>query len=221
MKDFIPGPDNEFDTWATSLPAYLTTDATAPPTTPAQKAALQTALAAWTTDYDAHLKAKTAALTASEAKDATRAASEAAYRQIIGDIQRDPATTDTQRVAMRVTVPKQTRTPVGEIESHPILTKTNTSTRLRHRLSFADSETPASSAKPAGAQFCEIRMQLAGTEPVNPDLMPQLAMESRAPHRNDFDPGDEGKTAFYALRWLNTKGEPGPWSPVYSAVVPG
>ncbi len=93
--------------------------------------------------------------------------------------------------------------------------------RLRHRLFFADSETPTSSAKPEGAKFCEIRMTLGGDKPTDPDSMSQLAMESRSPHRNDFDPGDEGKTAFYALRWLNTAGDPGPWSPVYSAVVPG
>ena len=89
------------------------------------------------------------------------------------------------------------------------------------RSGFADSLTPEHSAKPAGAKFCEIHEQLAGPAPANPDTMPQLAMESRSPHRNDFDPGDEGKTAFYALRWLNTTGDPGPWSPVYSAVVPG
>ena len=46
-------------------------------------------------------------------------------------------------------------------------------------------------------------------------------MESRSPHRNDFDPGQEAQTAHYAFPWLNTTGTPGPWSPFYSLVVPG
>lgn len=221
MPDAVPGPDDKFDKWIDPLVTYLTTDSTAPVTTPAQKQALQGALVPWQTDYAAHLKAQKAALTAAEAKDATRKRTEAVVRQIIGDIQRLPATTDAQRTAMQVTVPKQGRSAVGEIDTHPVLTKTDTSTRLRHRLFFADSDTPDSAAKPEGAKFCEIRMTLGGEKPANPETMPQLAMESRAPHRNDFDPGDEGKTAHYALRWLNTRGQPGPWSPVYSAIVPG
>jgi hypothetical protein len=221
MPDYIPPPDDKYDHWAKSLVAYLTTDATAPALDAATKTALTNALTAWETPYTTHVQAQKAALTAAQAKDDARAVSEAVFRQIIGDIQNDPATTDVQRTAMQVTVPKDGRTPVGEIETYPVMVKIDTSTRLIHRLFFADSETPNSSAKPGGAKFCEIRMQLAGTAPIDPETMAPLAMESRAPHRNDFDPGDEGKTAYYAMRWLNTKGQPSPWSPIYNTVVPG
>ena len=44
--------------------------------------------------------------------------------------------------------------------------------------------------------------------------MPLLAMDSRPPHRTDFDPGDVGKTAYYALRWISSKGAMGPWSAI-------
>jgi len=36
-----------------------------------------------------------------------------------------------------------------------------------------------------------------------------------------FDPADAGKTAYYWLRWENTKGEIGPWSAVASATITG
>jgi|GEM_PF-6208256 len=39
--------------------------------------------------------------------------------------------------------------------------------------------------------------------------------------RNDFPPEDLGKTAYYAPRWINTTGAPGPWSQIYNAIVPG
>jgi hypothetical protein len=34
-----------------------------------------------------------------------------------------------------------------------------------------------------------------------------------------FKPEDGGRTAFYQLRWVSTRGEKGPWSEVTSATV--
>ena len=48
-----------------------------------------------------------------------------------------------------------------------------------------------------------------------------LAMETRAPYRADFEAPDAGKTVYFAFRWVNTTGKPGPWSQIYSAVCPG
>jgi hypothetical protein len=53
------------------------------------------------------------------------------------------------------------------------------------------------------------------------DSRKRQTLKSRSPHCNNFDPGDEGKTAYYALRWLNTKGDPGQWSQIYSLFVLG
>ena len=48
-----------------------------------------------------------------------------------------------------------------------------------------------------------------------------LAIETRSPYRADFEAPDAGKTVYFAFRWLNTKGQPGPWSQIYDAVCPG
>lgn len=50
--------------------------------------------------------------------------------------------------------------------------------------------------------------------------MPLLGMAGRAPYRADFAPETIGQTVYFALRWINTHGETGPWSEVFSAVVP-
>lgn len=65
-------------------------------------------------------------------------------------------------------------------------------------------------APPAGAKFRKIRLQIGAPAPADPAKMEALAMENRASNRNDFDPGDAGKTAYYALRWITQKGELGP-----------
>ena len=181
MPDFIPPADDQFHTWADDLVTYLTSNSEAPPLNAATKTSLTAAFAAWSTPYDAHLTAQRDALTKAQAKDDARDTFTALLRKIVGDLQRADATTDSQRVAMQITVPKDGRTAVGEIESHPVFTKIDTSTRLRHRLFFADSETPGSSAKPAGAKFCEIRFHLAanGTPntplPTDPETLETLA----------------------------------------------
>lgn len=35
----------------------------------------------------------------------------------------------------------------------------------------------------------------------------------------DFPSSEAGKTAYYALRWVSTRGDKGPWSEVTAATV--
>jgi len=67
---------------------------------------------------------------------------------------------------------------------------------------------------------CEIREQIGGTRPLDPNAMAFLAMDTRTPYNAVFEPGDVGKTAWFAFRWVNTRGETGPWSEVFEAIVP-
>ena len=39
-----------------------------------------------------------------------------------------------------------------------------------------------------------------------------LALDTRTPYRADWTGADAGKIAHYLLRWVNTRGEKGPWS---------
>jgi predicted phage tail protein len=41
------------------------------------------------------------------------------------------------------------------------------------------------------------------------------------PYLTDSAGADAGKTAHYWLRWVNTRGEAGPWSDTISATIPG
>ncbi|MBL9001499.1 MAG: hypothetical protein JNK25_10230 [Phycisphaerae bacterium] len=58
------------------------------------------------------------------------------------------------------------------------------------------------------------------TEPVgDPATFSFLTMTTRPSVRAEFRSGDGGKTAVYMLRWVNTRGEKGPWSEVTTATV--
>jgi hypothetical protein len=42
---------------------------------------------------------------------------------------------------------------------------------------------------------------------------------SRTPFQAEFKAGEGGKTAVYMARWVNTRGEKGPWSEITTATV--
>ena len=44
-------------------------------------------------------------------------------------------------------------------------------------------------------------------------------MTTRPSFRAEFKAGDGGKTAVYMTRWINTRGEKGPWSEITTATV--
>jgi len=53
----------------------------------------------------------------------------------------------------------------------------------------------------------------------NPAALVFLTMTTKATFRAEFKPGEGGKTAVYMARWLNTRGEKGPWSEIATATV--
>ena len=55
--------------------------------------------------------------------------------------------------------------------------------------------------------------------PTDPAVHSFLTMTIRPRVRAEFRAGDEGKTAVYMLRWVNARGEKGPWSAVCAAAV--
>ncbi len=222
MADYIPAPDDEFDTYAvTKFAPYAQANGTALGIPAADLTTLSAALTGWGYSWTGFVNAESAFRSATDDKGTKRGALEAAIRAIAGKVQVATGVTDAQKEALGITVRKTTRTPVAVPTTVPSFQRIDTSTRAILRLFIVDATTPDSKAKPPGVQGCEIREQVGGTAPVDPETMSLLAIETRMPYRADFEAMDVGKTVFFALRWRNTRGEPGPWSAVQSAVVPG
>ncbi len=95
-------------------------------------------------------------------------------------------------------------------------------TRLTHELRLVDEGSPTRRGKPAGVAGAEVWVKLvdAGTPaPTDPAALSFLTLTSRPTVRTEFKAHDGGKTAVYMLRWVNTRGEKGPWSEICSATV--
>ena len=55
--------------------------------------------------------------------------------------------------------------------------------------------------------------------PTDPAALAFLTMTTRPGFRAEFKAGEGGKTAVYMARWINTRGEKGPWSEITTATV--
>ncbi len=217
---FIPNPDDDFDHWVTKFYTWVNSHGTSHGLSAAQITAFTTLWNTWNTEWSDFNTAEAAYHAATQAKDSARNPLEESARALAAIIQKDPNTTNEDRTAAGLTVPSGTRTPSTTPGTIPVLQEVDASTRCILRLFITDSETPESRAKPANARCVEIREQIGGTAPVNPETMDFLAMESRMPYRADFDAADAAKTVWFAFRWIGKNNQPGPWSTIYEKAIP-
>ena len=68
---------------------------------------------------------------------------------------------------------------------------------------------------------CQIWLKIGTTPPANQSELHYEATDTKTPQDVHFEVSDVGKTAYYWLRWENTKGETGPWSAMVSATITG
>jgi hypothetical protein len=130
----------------------------------------------------------------------------------------NPLVTNADREAMGLPVHKTTRTRVAVILSVPEAEVKLPSEGVVE-ISFSDSETKGK-AKPKGAQGVEVCHAILDSTPKDWKQLVHSAFATRTPLRMTFDGTERGKTLYLALRWENTRGEKGPWSQIYSVIIP-
>jgi hypothetical protein len=217
-SDYIPRADADFDAWLKNFVDYVAANAADLGLTPAQVTSAQTVRADWGVKYPASTTAQAAANSAVQGKTDSRSGAEVFVRSLVGSIQANSAVTDAQRQALGITVRSASRTATGPPTSRPVAT-IDTSQRLRHTINFSDESTPNSRAKPDGVQGCEIWMKVGDPAPAGPNDVHYVALDTRTPYVTEFDAADAGKTAYYMLRWISTRGETGPWSATVSGTI--
>ena len=219
--DYIPAPDADFDNWqANTLIPYIAANKVALGVSDATVTALTAEQTTGTAAYSAHQTAQSTATSKRQDKDDSRAAYATLIRSTVGQMQKNPAVTDTQRAAMQITVPSGTHTPAPVPTTRPVGT-VDTSQRLSQKIEFRDEATPTSRAKPAGVDYCELWLFIGTTAPAGPSAMHLQGVDKSTPYLMEFDSADASKTAYWAMRWVNTRGEHGPWSATVSATIPG
>ncbi|MCG3138198.1 MAG: hypothetical protein HJJLKODD_02059 [Phycisphaerae bacterium] len=218
MADYMPRSDGEFNGWQANFVSYATAHLAELGLAAGDLTPITTAQTAWTGSYTAHLAAQAAAQAARTTKDGNRTALETLIRALVRRLQASPQVSDGERAALGITVPDREPTPVGAPTTRP-LASVDAAQRLRHVIDFSDEASPTSKAKPAGVIGAEIWVKVGGTPPVDPGELTFLAVDTRTPYTANYSGSDGGQPAHYMLRWVNSRGETGPWSETITATI--
>lgn len=221
MPDYIPAPDAQFNTWQQAFTAYLAANFAALGLVAADVTPVTTAQAGWSSAYTDHQNRANAAQAARNFKDTQRGSYEAVIRPLVRRLQASTAVDDGERAALGITVPDPTSTPAPIPTSRPV-GQVDTRQRLQHTISWADEGTPTSKGKPFGVNGAEVWVKIGPATEAPPDDPSEFVFETldtRSPHLIVYTGPDGGKTAHYILRWVNTRGQKGPWSETVSATI--
>ena len=187
---------------------------------PAEVADAVAAQASFAAALREQLEAINLAQAATRTQKAAQADLKRRVRRLARRISSTPAISDGDRLGMglRLRDRNPTKSPVPA--SHPVVT-IDTRLRLRHILRIVDANATDSRGRPAKTMGCEIWIAIGPEAPSDPKGFQYQGMATKSKHEVELLGENAGKTAHYLARWLNTRGEPGPFSETASATIVG
>ena len=108
--------------------------------------------------------------------------------------------------------------PASAPNTTPIISLTAEEISVLHVV-YADSASPASHSKPSSVAFCEVVCKI-NELPASPAECTERYNISRSHESIIFTPEQRGKTLYGFARWVNKNGKQGPWSGLFSAIIP-
>ena len=168
----------------------------------------------------AHVAAQVAAKSAREGKDDAKKALYSGIRSLVKIVQARPGLTDSQRAALGISIPKDSRTPVPPPTARPE-PQIRDIAEFEHVLRIVDAETNKV-AKPEGVGGVEVWMKVVPSgdaAPVDPDELEFAGYTTSSKYVQSFAGNEVGHTAYYRTRYLNTRGERGPWGNQIAATI--
>lgn len=221
MKDYVPKADADFDNWQSRLIGDVKKNAkiwliSEEDLTPIYGLQLR-----WTDIFAITSNKQNRTSADVQLKKEVREDLEKAIRQMVRQwLANNSRVTDADRIRMGLTVKTGTRTPAAVPASSP-MGVIDFSVRQQHSIEFFDEASAHSNAKPEGVHGCEIFVKIDGDAPKSVDEMTYLGTCTASPFVAKYDGTKSGKTAWYWLRWINSRGEAGPWSVAISAMIVG
>lgn len=219
--NYMPRPDGDFSAWANNYYDAVEKWWQVNGLDDSELKPLKEALSRWSAAYPAHVAAQQRAEGARQAKDQARAELEREIRPVTNFVQGYTKTTDADRATIGISIRDNSKTPAPTPTTRPLV-QVDHGQRLLHRLRFTDEAAPTRRGKPPGTIGAEVWLALAPNgqpAPMLGDSYKFLSVSSRGNLQADFSSEDAGKTAYYALRWVSTRGEKGPWSEVAAATI--
>ena len=214
--DFVPSAEADFNVFQAGVVSDTQTNASAWGVLPADITALVAFQLIWTNAYAKASNKQNRTAADVQAKNDARANYEKALRKFIAQwLSNNSKVPDAERQRMGLTIKSGTHTAVSVPSTSPLGT-IDFSVRLQHSVYIVDESSPSSKAKPEGVHGCEVWSKAGDASDFG-----YVGVCTRSPYTVSYDGNDAGKTVNYRLRWVNTRGQQGPWSAVVSAMVVG
>jgi hypothetical protein len=151
-------------------------------------------------------------------RDEREAEYKAAIRLFVNEnIRYNSRVGDYDRKYLMLTVPDTTSTPAPVPTTHPVL-RIDFSEPSRHTVHILD-EAKSSRRKPEGVKECEVWYRVADEEPTHFADLHYAGSTSNGKMLIEFDVPQRGKKVWYNARWINTRGEKGPWGEFENAFI--
>ncbi|MDR0700719.1 MAG: hypothetical protein LBG28_16095 [Tannerella sp.] len=128
--------------------------------------------------------------------------------------------TNDDRTDLGLPIPSTKPTPIPPPANSPSITSFDKSENMRIRGHYKDSKSQKSRAKPYGVHGLSIRWVIQQEPPVDISQFTNVSFSTKTPFTLRFAVHERGKTLWLRICWENTKGEGGPWSDLYSVVIP-
>jgi hypothetical protein len=153
------------------------------------------------------------------AKDEARAAAQTAMRDFANtSIRHNKKMHYEARLFYGIKPPDTTHTASAEPTSFPEA-EGDTGTPREIIIHYWDSETKKR-GKGHGIHGAEIRWAALELPPESIDELKNSEFDTASPFTLKFDENMRGKRVYFCLRWENTTNLKGPWSEIYSSIIP-
>jgi hypothetical protein len=217
--DFVPAPDAAFNLWQNNL---LNKAQAAEPRLnipPHIIMELHPKQDRWTAAFNTAEDPQTRTKATVKEKQEARKGYEAALREFIKAwLAYNPEMSDADRENFGLPVHDTKPTPAPDIGSRPEL-EVDFKQIQKHILMVRDTEAK-SAGKPAHVAGFEIWRKVGDPAPTTEADWQLVAQAPHSPHALNYSEAESGLRVYYRVRWVNTRGVPGPWSETQNAVIP-
>ena len=221
MADYIPNTDPEFDLWQKSLMDNIRQLMPTWGIDPSKVMGLESKQSIWNSTFSkASNKQNRTAAEVQAKRDALDDYKKEIRSFVAEFLANNSRVSDSDRTLMGLTVKSGTRTPAPVPTTSPLGT-VDFSVRLQHTLHLSDQATPQSKAKPAGMHGCEVWVKLGGEAPKDASELSYLGIATSFSYTTTYEGKQANIMAYYWMRWVNTRGERGPWSTTVSSIIVG